>query len=579
MQQIRQRYSRITGHIVWMGVGLGLFVWVLDALFDSVVLNQGSFIGRLIPVAYPEEISDRVQILALLIIVSVHVQVIVRGRQQLASTNEALQAEIADRRRAEEALRQSEERFRALVQNVTDVILLIDANGTIRYLSPSCERVLGYTSEERIGGNVFSMVPPEELPRAQRLFAEVLATPGATRTMELRVRHRDGSWRHIEATGSNLLDDPSVGGIVVTYRDRTARQRAEDALRFLAQASRALAASLDYEATLTDLARLAVPILGDWCSIDVIEEQGQARRVATAHVDPAKAALVEELRRYPPDLDSPDPVSRALATGEPVCTSGVCDPAFLAGAGNAGHLDLLRRLGLRSCLVVPLAAHGRVLGAITFAVADGPRRYDQADLALAEELARLAALVVAKAQLYQAERRARQVVERAAERATQLQAVSVALSEVFTSDQVARVLVAQSMSALGATAGMVALLTGPRVDGAELELLHSVGYPPEVVEAQRRIPLTPPTPIADAVRKGEPVLLASRTTRSSHSPQSASAEPSAGDGAVAALPLGVEGRTVGGLSLHFGAAREFSADDRALLLSLARLGAQALERA
>ena len=162
--------------------------------------------------------------------------------------------DITERKRAEEALQASEARFRSLVQNVSDVIIVLDADGTILYESPSVERVLGYKPEHKVGDNSFSWIHPDDLDRTQRLFAEILATPGVTRSIQLRARHHDGSWRHIEASGINLLDDPSVGGIVATYRDITERKRAEEALQASEARFRAIFAGAAIGIMLADLA-------------------------------------------------------------------------------------------------------------------------------------------------------------------------------------------------------------------------------------------------------------------------------------------------------------------------------------
>jgi diguanylate cyclase (GGDEF)-like protein/PAS domain S-box-containing protein len=134
--------------------------------------------------------------------------------------------DITGLRRTEAELRKSEERFRSLVQNSLDVITVIDAGGTIVYYSPSAERVMGYKPEEFIGKDALevSQIHPEDLPRVQDIFGYLVENPGVNYSMELRMRHADGSWRVIEAMGNNLLDDPSVNGIVVNSRDVTERK-------------------------------------------------------------------------------------------------------------------------------------------------------------------------------------------------------------------------------------------------------------------------------------------------------------------------------------------------------------------
>lgn len=133
-------------------------------------------------------------------------------------------------RRSRQALQESEQRFRSLVQNSSDVITILGADGTILYESPSIERILGYKPENLVGKNSFDFIHPDDRPRAQATFQEHLPIPGSITPIELRFRHKDGSWRILEATGNNLLHEPAVAGIVVNSRDITERKRTEDVL-------------------------------------------------------------------------------------------------------------------------------------------------------------------------------------------------------------------------------------------------------------------------------------------------------------------------------------------------------------
>jgi PAS domain S-box-containing protein len=142
--------------------------------------------------------------------------------------------DVTERKQAEEALRQNEERFRLLVQNVSDIIGLIDKDGIVRYQSPSIKRFLGYDPEEIVNTSGFSFVHPDDLDEAMKLFREIFSAPRATRSTEVRVRHKDGSWRLVEASGTNLLDEPSVRGIVTYFRDVTEKRRAEETRSLLA---------------------------------------------------------------------------------------------------------------------------------------------------------------------------------------------------------------------------------------------------------------------------------------------------------------------------------------------------------
>jgi PAS domain S-box-containing protein len=131
----------------------------------------------------------------------------------------------------EETLGEGEERLRSLIQHASDIVTLLEVDGTILYESPSIERILGYRPEELVGKNTFAYVHPQDLERVPSAFAAGLANPELRPAAEYRFRHKDGSWRYLESVGSNLLDDPDVGELVVNSRDVTERKKAEERLR------------------------------------------------------------------------------------------------------------------------------------------------------------------------------------------------------------------------------------------------------------------------------------------------------------------------------------------------------------
>lgn len=144
----------------------------------------------------------------------------------LEHTNDTLRHEIAERQRAEAALRRGEEYFRALIEHATDIIGVLGADGTLRYLSPSLIAVLGYQPGELLGTPITTLVHPDDRPGITDTLARFLATPGATTHLEYRAFHQDGSCRTLEVVGSNLLHDPAVAGVVLNVRDITERQAA-----------------------------------------------------------------------------------------------------------------------------------------------------------------------------------------------------------------------------------------------------------------------------------------------------------------------------------------------------------------
>jgi PAS domain S-box-containing protein len=175
--------------------------------------------------------------------------------EEVEERTAALAQEIAERRRAEEALRQSEAYFRALIENALDVITILDAEGVIRYQSPSVERVLGYQPAELIGRNIVELLHPDDVPKVNVALEVVVSpngTPGIAQVVEARLRHKDGSWRLLEAIGKALPSGLPVTGIVVNSRDITERMRAEEEaqrrleqLEALREIDRAISASLE----------------------------------------------------------------------------------------------------------------------------------------------------------------------------------------------------------------------------------------------------------------------------------------------------------------------------------------------
>lgn len=139
-------------------------------------------------------------------------------------------SDITERKRAEEALKRSEKYFRALIENSSDGITVLHADGAIRYQSPSVGRLFGYRQEEEVGKSLFQYVHPEEIQSIVRIFDQLLRNPGSTVSLECRFPRRDSGWGWIEAVARNLLEDPVVGGIVINYRDITERKQAQEAL-------------------------------------------------------------------------------------------------------------------------------------------------------------------------------------------------------------------------------------------------------------------------------------------------------------------------------------------------------------
>jgi PAS domain S-box-containing protein len=211
-----------------------------------------------------------------------------------------------------------------------------------------------------------------------------------------------------EKNAASLLANLAAAAIGTAELYEAQRRLAEDQ-RFVAHASELLASSLEYERTLSNVASLAVLQFADWCAVDMLEPDGSLSRLAIAHADPEKARLADELaERYPPDPDAPYGVPNVIRTRTPELFSDITDELLAeATAETPELLELLRELGLRSSMCVPLVARDRVLGAITFIAAESGRRYDERDLATAQDLARRAATAVDNALLFRETQAAR----------------------------------------------------------------------------------------------------------------------------------------------------------------------------
>jgi len=272
----------------------------------------------------------------------------------LSDLGAAVVAEIELRAAAE--VRQ---RLAAIVESAEDAIVGRALDGTITSWNRGAERLFGYAAAETIGRPIELLVPPDRIGELAH-FRERLARGERIEQFETVRRRKDGSRVEVSVTLSPVRDGTGrVVGASTIARDVTERRRAEGVLRFLNEASAALASSLDFEATLRRVAFLVVPRLADWCVVHVAAEDGAISPVAIAHVDPTKVELATKLqRRYPPDPTAPSGVPEVLRSGRPQLYPRIDDATLVAVARDADHLAALRDVGMVSAMIVPLVARG-----------------------------------------------------------------------------------------------------------------------------------------------------------------------------------------------------------------------------
>jgi GAF domain-containing protein len=239
-------------------------------------------------------------------------------------------------------------------------------------------------SGDRMPGRV--ILREEGVEEASLLVRNTVIETGELRWWLVKARRLHG---HSEELAVNLVED------------LTAIKKAELGQRLLSDSGRVLASSLDYERTLREVARLAVPELADWCGVDMPGPHGEIRPVAIAHADPAKVRIGQELRdSYPVDPAGEVGLPAVMRGGPSYLAPRVEDEELVAYATDERHLELLRAVGFSAVMVVPMSAHRETLGALTFVAAESARTFGPDDLALAEELGRRAGMAVANSRAF-----------------------------------------------------------------------------------------------------------------------------------------------------------------------------------
>lgn len=292
---------------------------------------------------------------------------------------------------------------RDLLDVLPAAVVAADRSNAIVYANEAVSRLLGWPPEDLLGRPITVLMPRRLQPAHMAGFNRYFSTHVPRimgRSIRLVARKRDGTEVEVELQLSPLHEDGERDLVVAILRETpVSGSVVDEARRFMAEASAVLASSLDYATTLSHIAMLSVPRMGDWCSVDMLED-GKIHNLTVAHPDAAKIELAKEMmQRYPPDPACQTGLPHVLRTGLAVLVEDLTDDALEKEARDAEHLEMLRALEMKSYICAPLVARGRVLGAITFVSSE--RRYTASDLILAEDLARRASIAVDNARLFQ----------------------------------------------------------------------------------------------------------------------------------------------------------------------------------
>ena len=301
----------------------------------------------------------------------------------------------------------------AILSSLAEAVTVQTLDGELVYANDVAARILGAASPEELLATPVteimgrfdsfnedgSRVRIEQLPGRRVLAGEENPEPLITRAINRQTGEE--RWRVTKATAIRD-DDGIVRWACNIIDDITDVKRAELAQRFLSRASETLFSSLDFEDTLGQVARLAVPQLADWCGVSLPDERGvHLRSVGVAHADPEKVAFAREYTaRYPSRLDAEGGTAAVLRTGRSELVPDIPDEMLAAAVTDPEQLALLRTIGMRAAMIVPMVARGQPIGVITFISAESGRSFTQADLEMAEELGRRAGTAVENARLY-----------------------------------------------------------------------------------------------------------------------------------------------------------------------------------
>jgi len=343
----------------------------------------------------PHEIAVLSELTAL-VVSEIELRAALARADELAARNAEIQR----------ALGESEAKFRGIYDGAGIGITITTPAGDIIDCNGAYEELTGYSCRELSTMNYAAYSHPEDVAVQSQLLRELVAGTRSRVQLEKRYRRKHGDvvWGRLTATLARH-DDGTPWFLVGIVEDITARRRADDVLRLLAEAGAVLSSSLELNETIQRLARLSVPALGDACLVDVFAAESPAQS-ATAHVDAEQDAKLRELRdRFPLRFDAlRGPVADAVSTQRTQLVELVTDAMLALVAQDPAHLALLAALELRSALYVPLVRDGVTIGLMTFA--SKSRHYSVNDIPAVEALARRAVLSIENARLYEEARQA-----------------------------------------------------------------------------------------------------------------------------------------------------------------------------
>src|SRR5579871_70731 len=331
-----------------------------------------------------------------------------RQTEEAARLASAEQAALRQVELDEREMRQSRDQLDLILRSITEGVMVQTPERKVVFANDAAARLCGFESASALASaplpqvlRGFEMLREDGSTLADDELPSQIALRGTASTAIVRFRlKRGGEERWSFVSAAPVFDDRGRVELAVSvFREFTEQRRAQQAWQYLAEASAALASSLDYEATLKKVADLAVPRIADWCSVEILTPEGSLQQLAVAHVTPAKRELAKEWRRRWPPLRDSVPY-QVVGSGLPVMLGEITDEMIAAATPDLEQRRLAHELGLRSAMVVPLVVGKEPIGVLSFVTAESARRYGAEDLILATEIARRASLAIENARAY-----------------------------------------------------------------------------------------------------------------------------------------------------------------------------------
>ena len=330
----------------------------------------------------------------------------IEGPREVRTFAETFRSMATSLRSSLEQERESRKWLSTTLRGIGDAVIATNLRGQVAFMNPVAATLTGWKIEEAQGKRLSEVFRLRDARKryfdADIFFAQTIRKNQVTHLPDgLILESKDGKSCSIEDSGSPIRIDNRTTGMVIVFKDVTEKRAEELRRQFISESISLLLETLDYRTALSTIAGIAVPRVADWCSIDILGDDGVLRPVESADVDLARRSEVYHVRsRLSSALEQTMGVLNVLRTGKSELYPEVTEKVMAGMARSLEHFQLMKRVKLSSLIMVPLATRGKTFGVILFAALGGTRRFGPKDLVLAEDLAHRSTAAIENARLY-----------------------------------------------------------------------------------------------------------------------------------------------------------------------------------